>query len=238
MKTLFWLGAAAVGLSAASAGGAADTPRTNPFATPSSLPFQAPPFDRIKDSDYQPALEQGMAIQLAEMNRIASNPAAPTFDNTIAAMEKSGRMLERAELAFYGVVQANTNDTLDAVQTAEAPKFAAHNDAIFLNPKLFARVKALHDILQCYITTAEQLTQALADACAEDKWDDASRLAQDIVGAAGGLGLAAVTQAARHFTQATRAGENPHELRNAAQMVLGEHIRTKQALTHLYPDVM
>ncbi|HEY3778812.1 MAG TPA: M3 family metallopeptidase, partial [Rhizomicrobium sp.] len=82
---------------------------------------------------------------IAEIETIANNSAAPTFENTIVAMEKSGRMLDRVQLAFFGVVQANTNDTLDKVQTIEAPKLAAHQDAIFLNPKLFARVKAIHD---------------------------------------------------------------------------------------------
>ena len=98
-------------------------------------------------------------------------------------------------------------------------------------------VKALIEILQCYVVTAEQLTNALAEACSEEKWDEAGRLAQDIVGAAGGLGLAAVTQAARHFAQKTRDGENSHELRNAAQLVVGEHVRARRALSNLYPDV-
>lgn len=98
-------------------------------------------------------------------------------------------------------------------------------------------VKTLVEILQCYIVTAEQLTNALAEACASEKWDDAARLAQDIVGAAGGLGLLAITQAARNFANAARAGENRHELLNAAQMVVGEHVRARQALIHLYPDV-
>jgi HPt (histidine-containing phosphotransfer) domain-containing protein len=98
-------------------------------------------------------------------------------------------------------------------------------------------VKALVDILQCYIATAEQLTMALSDACAAEEWSEAARLAQDIVGAAGGLGLTAVTQAARAFAQKSREGESRHELRNAAQLVVGEHLRAKQALTHLYPDV-
>jgi len=116
-----------------------------PFDAPSSLPYQAPRFDLIKDSDYQPAFEKGMQQQLAEIAAIAGNKAAPTFDNTIAAMERSGRMLERVNNAFFGVVQANTNPALDKVQTAEAPKLAAHSDSIFLNEKLFARVKALYD---------------------------------------------------------------------------------------------
>lgn len=123
----------------------ADPPAANPFATPSTLPLHAPPFDRIKDGDYQPALEEGMKQQIAEIEAIANNPAAPTFDNTIVAMEKSGRMLDRASEAFFAVVQANTDDALDKTQAAEAPKLADHQDAIFLDPKLFARVKAVYD---------------------------------------------------------------------------------------------
>jgi HPt (histidine-containing phosphotransfer) domain-containing protein len=98
-------------------------------------------------------------------------------------------------------------------------------------------VKTLVEILQCYIATAEQLTTALAQACGEEKWEEASRLAQDIIGAAGGLGLAAVTLAAREFARKARDGENRHELCNAAQAVVGEHLRARQALVHLYPEV-
>jgi peptidyl-dipeptidase Dcp len=124
---------------------AAPAPAAGPFDVPSSLPYQAPRFDIIKDADYQPAFERGMRQQLAEMDAIAGNKAEPSFENTIVAMERSGRMLERVNNAFFGVVQANTNPALDKVQTAEAPKLAAHTDAIYLNEKLFARVKALYD---------------------------------------------------------------------------------------------
>jgi peptidyl-dipeptidase Dcp len=120
-------------------------PATNPFAKPSTLPFQAPDFARIKDSDYLPALLAGMAEQKREVLAIANNPAAPTFANTIVAMERSGQLLERANLAFNAVNGANTNDTLQATDTKTAPLFAEHNDFINLNPKLFARVKYLHD---------------------------------------------------------------------------------------------
>jgi peptidyl-dipeptidase Dcp len=137
------LGATAVLMIAGAAEAA--LPDSNPFAKESTLPYQAPPFDRIKDSDYQPAFEEGMREQIAEIEAIANNPAPATFENTIAAMEKSGRLLDRVSLAFSGVVGANTNDALDNVQTVEAPKLAAHGDAIFLNPKLFARVKAVYD---------------------------------------------------------------------------------------------
>lgn len=117
----------------------------NPFATPSTLPLQAPPFDKIKDSDYLPAFIQGMQEQRKEMDIIANNPAAPTFANTIEAMEKTGRMLERVSEVFFGIVQANTNPTLDKIQSEIAPKLAAHRDQIYLNPKLFARVKAVYE---------------------------------------------------------------------------------------------
>ncbi|GGB41077.1 dipeptidyl carboxypeptidase II [Sphingomonas metalli] len=132
-------------------------PATNPFAQASSLPFQAPPFDRIKSSDYAPALRAGMAAQRQEINAITRARSAPTFENTIAAMERSGRLLERAAMAFYGVVGANTDDTLQKTQADLAPAFAAHQDAINLDPALFARVKTLYDQRQSLGLTAEQL---------------------------------------------------------------------------------
>ncbi|HEX2591552.1 MAG TPA: M3 family metallopeptidase [Rhizomicrobium sp.] len=136
---------------------AAATTAANPFAKPSTLPLQAPPFDKIKDTDYAPAFTTAMKIHSAEIAAIANNKAAPTFDNTIGAMEKSGRMLERVGLAFGAVVQANTNDTLDQVQSDMAPKLSEHNDAINLNAKLFARVKALYDTRTTLNLDAEQM---------------------------------------------------------------------------------
>jgi peptidyl-dipeptidase Dcp len=133
----------------------------NPFAKPSTLPFQAPPFDRIRNEDYQPALEEGMRVHLTEIRAIAGQPAAPTFDNTIVAMERSGRLLTRAARAFFGVIAANTNDTLQKVQEIEAPKLAAHSDAINLDEQLFQRVKALHDRRDALGLNAEQ--SALVD---------------------------------------------------------------------------
>ncbi|MDQ2877607.1 MAG: peptidyl-dipeptidase Dcp [Pseudomonadota bacterium] len=144
MRIGSFIGASLLALGVAGSAGAAPA-RQNPFASASTLPFQAPRFDLIQDSDYQPAFEAAMAQHLKEIEAIADNPAPPTFDNTIGAMEKSGRMLDRVNLAFSAVVAANTNDTLDKVQTEESPKLSQHQDAIYLNPKLFARVKALHD---------------------------------------------------------------------------------------------
>jgi peptidyl-dipeptidase Dcp len=118
---------------------------SNPFAKPSTLLFQAPDFSKIKDSDYLPALLAGMAQQKREVLAIANNPAPPTFANTVVAMERSGLLLERASLAFNAVNGANTDDVLQATDTKTAPLFAAHNDFIYLNQKLFQRFKTLHD---------------------------------------------------------------------------------------------
>ncbi len=117
----------------------------NPFYAASTLPFQAPPFDRIKDSDYQPAIEAGMAEQLKEMRAIADDPAGPTFENTIVAMEKTGTLFQRAMAAFSCVTGANTNPVLQKIQREEAPKLAAHHDAIYLDAKLFQRVEAVYE---------------------------------------------------------------------------------------------
>jgi peptidyl-dipeptidase Dcp len=137
--------AALVALAASPSAYVAQAAAPGPFDQPSTLPLQAPPFDRIKDSDYAPGFDAAMKANLAEIAKIANDPAAPTFDNTIVAMERSGQMLNRVQNAFSGVVGANTNDTLQKVQTDYAPKLAAFQDEINLNPKLFARVKAVYD---------------------------------------------------------------------------------------------
>ena len=118
---------------------------SNPFYAPSTLPVEAPPFNKIKGTDYQPAIEAGMAQQLEEIRAIADNPAPPTFDNTLVAMEKTGQLLQRAGAAFDAVTGANTNPALQKAEEALAPKLAAHYDAIYLDPKLFARVKTVYD---------------------------------------------------------------------------------------------
>jgi peptidyl-dipeptidase Dcp len=119
--------------------------RENPFFAASPLPYQAPRFDLITDADYQPALEEGMTQQLAEIAAIANNPEAPTFENTITAMEHSGSLLTRTAKVFFNLSQSNTNDAMQKVEEEEAPKLSRHQDAIYLNPALFARVKAIYD---------------------------------------------------------------------------------------------
>lgn len=118
---------------------------SNPFYAHSSLSFQAPPFNKIKDEDYQPAIEAGMAEQLKEIQAIADNPAPPTFDNTMVALEKTGQLLQRVMAAFTGVSSANSDPVLLKVRAEEAPKLAAHQDAINLNAKLFARIASLYN---------------------------------------------------------------------------------------------
>ncbi len=125
--------------------GASPADAANPFFTESALLYHAPPFDKIADSDYQPAIEEGMKDQLAESEKIANDPAVPTFANTLEAMERSGALLTRVTKVFFNLTQANTNDALQKIKSEEAPKLAAHSDAIHLNPKLFARVKAIFD---------------------------------------------------------------------------------------------
>ena len=115
-----------------------------PFAKESALFLHAPAFNKISDADFKPAIEEGMRLQQEEIAEIADNPASPTFDNTLAALERSGRMLDRALTVFHALTSANTDPTLDAIQVEEAPRLSAHSDAIYLNPKLFARVKELY----------------------------------------------------------------------------------------------
>jgi peptidyl-dipeptidase Dcp len=137
-------GAMALGSSATTSDTHMSFGPNNPFYAPSPLPFQAPPFDRIKDSDYQPAIEAGMAQQRKEMQTIADNPAAPTFENTFVAIEKTGALFNRVLPVFNGVTAANLNPELQKVQDIEAPKLAAHHDAIFLDSKLFERVATVY----------------------------------------------------------------------------------------------
>ncbi len=116
----------------------------NALLVPSTLPLHYPPFDKIHNEDFAPAFEKGMAEKLAEVEQIANNPAKPTFDNTIVALERSGATLTRVTMAFFNLTSSNTNPALDTVERDTAPKLAAHNDAILLNPTLFARIDSLY----------------------------------------------------------------------------------------------
>jgi peptidyl-dipeptidase Dcp len=117
----------------------------NPFFSESSLFMKYPPFDQIEDDHYMPAFEAGMAEELAEIEAIANQAAAPTFENTFLPMELSGKTLERVASVFYGLISAHTNDTLDEVQVEVAPLLSEHNDEILLNAELFERIKTIYD---------------------------------------------------------------------------------------------
>ena len=117
----------------------------NPFAARSSLEFELPPFAQIKEEHYLPAFYAGCEQQLAEVRAILDTPGAATFENTIVALEKSGQMLMRMLLVFFNKSSSDTSDALDAIEEEIAPKLAAHQDAINLNPVLFARIKSLYD---------------------------------------------------------------------------------------------
>jgi peptidyl-dipeptidase Dcp len=117
----------------------------NPLLTESSLPYHVPPFDKIKDEHFVPAIEQGMRDELKEVEAVANNPQKPTLDNTIVALERTGRLLDRAERTFSNLNACNTNPEMQKIEKEMAPKLAAHRDAIHLNSKLFARIQELYD---------------------------------------------------------------------------------------------
>lgn len=117
---------------------------SNPFMTKSKLQYQAPEFDKIKDEHFRPAFEYGLKQQLFDIQKITSNPEAPTFENTLAALENSGEVLKRASIVFFNFTSANTNPALQKLEEEFAPKFAAQEDQIYLNDKLYKRIKAIN----------------------------------------------------------------------------------------------
>src|SRR6184192_2520588 len=124
------------------------SPRTagdNPLLVESTLPYHAPPFDKIKDEHFVPAIEAGMREELKEIDPIANSSDKPTFDNTIVALERSGRLLDRTQRTFSNLNACDTNPTRQKIEKEMAPKLSAHRDQIFLNPKLFARLQELYD---------------------------------------------------------------------------------------------
>ena len=123
----------------------AEEPATdNPFFAEYDTPFEVPPFDIIKPEHFIPAYEKGMEEEKAEIEKLVSNTEAPTFDNTIVALDRAGKQLSKVSIVFGGLNGANTNDELKAIQKEMAPRLTAHNDEINLNKKLFERIKAIH----------------------------------------------------------------------------------------------
>ena len=129
----------------------------NPLLKPAALPFHAPAFDKIRDADFLPAFDEGLRQQREEVRHIANDPAPPTFDNTIVALERSGQALTRVQMIFNGLTGANTNPALQKIQESVAPRLAAAQDEIFLNGKLFARVQSIYDQRQSLNLSPEGL---------------------------------------------------------------------------------
>ena len=128
---------------------------TNPFFTESTRPYNLPPFDQIDDLHYLPAFERGMAEQLEEVDAIANAAESPTFENTLVALEHSGRLLDRVATTFFNLTSADTNDAMDEIRTEIAPKLAEHTDRILLNAGLFERVETLYTQRDTLDLTAE-----------------------------------------------------------------------------------
>ncbi|MBW3164664.1 M3 family metallopeptidase [Ferrimonas balearica] len=157
----------------------AQLPDSNPLKNASTLQYQAPDFSRITDEHFKPAFEVGMAQHMAEIEAIANNPEAPTFENTLVAMEKSGALLSRAASVFYNLSSSTSNDARRALETEMGPKFAEHQDNVYLNAKLFERVKAIYDhraelgldaeSIRLTEVTYEQFVRAGADLSPEQK---------------------------------------------------------------------
>jgi len=134
----------AVAASATAAPAGTTATADNPFAHPSTLPFEMPLFDRIRDSDYLPAFTAGMAEQLREVAAIAADRQPATFENTIVALERSGQLLTRVRLTFSNLNDCNTNPRMEQIAAEMAPRLTAHRDAIYLNAALWARIDQVY----------------------------------------------------------------------------------------------
>jgi peptidyl-dipeptidase Dcp len=131
-------------------------PSSNPFYTDYNTPYGTPPFDKIQITDYRPAFEDGIKIEKQEVETIAVNPETPSFENTIAALEKKGALLKKVSHVFYNLQSSNTNDDMQAIAKEMSPKLSALHDDMILNEKLFQRIKSLHKQMEELNLTIEQ----------------------------------------------------------------------------------
>ena len=137
--------------------------KENPLLTESTLDYQAPDFSKIRPAHFVPAIEEGIRIQLAEIDSITSNTAAPTFENTVLAYEKSGRLLARATSILSALVGADGTEELQKIDEETTPMLSAHHDALLLNERLFARIKAVYDQRSSLQGEDLRLTEVLYD---------------------------------------------------------------------------
>lgn len=128
----------------------------NPFFQPYDATYDVPPFDKIKTEHYLPAFYEGMKQHQAEIDSIANDPTAPTFANTVEQMEFSGDLLKKVSYVFFNLLSADTNDKLDSIAKEITPKLTEHNDNVYLNEKLFQRIKTLYDKRATLGLTEEQ----------------------------------------------------------------------------------
>ena len=133
------------------------TDMQNPFFAAYETPFQAPPFDQIKEEHYLPAVEEGIRQHEQEIDAITANSEAPTFENTILALDESGDLLRRVDAVFGNLNSANTNEQMQALAREIYPKKTAHGDNVMLNKALFERVKAVYDARESAGYDAEQM---------------------------------------------------------------------------------
>lgn len=133
----------------------------NPLLTESTLDYQAPDFSKIRPEHFVPAIKEGIRLQLAEIDSITSNTAAPTFENTVLAYEKSGRVLARATSILSGLVGADGTEELQKIDEETTPLLSDHQDALLLNEKLFARIKAVYEARQSLQGEDLRLTELL-----------------------------------------------------------------------------
>jgi peptidyl-dipeptidase Dcp len=130
--------------------------KMNPFLSEYTTPFGVPPFDKIKNEHFIPAFEEGMKMQREEIDLIVNNSDAPTFENTIEALDKSGELLSKVNGVFFRLHSAETNDELDSIARVIMPVLTAHNSSISLNPELFDRVRILHENAESLDLSEEQ----------------------------------------------------------------------------------
>ena len=128
----------------------------NPFLNEYETPFKIPPFEKIKFDHYEPAFDKGMEEHQNEIDVIANNQSQPSFENTIEAMERSGKTLDKVSNVFFNLLGSNTNDDMDSLAMTISPKLSAHNDAILLNKKLFKRIEILYNNRKSFNLTVEQ----------------------------------------------------------------------------------
>lgn len=129
----------------APAGADLDLDPANPFAAPSALPYELPDYDAVREEHYLPALRAAMAAQRAAVEEIAAGAEAPTVENTLGALERSGQPLARVVNAFYNQLSADASPGLEEIEETVAPEYAAHHDAIYMDARLYARARALQD---------------------------------------------------------------------------------------------